>query len=239
MTMKWQVQVSGDLSDLKSLKDATAGLEIRIVEEKDVFYLEAVQLEAYENAREVFAASEKLALVISGIAKLGYGARDQITTSHVYETKDDGAKTCSVFLEDSISVRCTLGIVAVGSTNGSSTVITTPVDPAKQWLVSAISDANVEKALRLYGAGSHDWVGLYRLYEVIEGDLGGMTQVARMGYASESVLRRFKHTANSPGAVGDEARHGMQSSQPPQNPLPLHEAKAIIEAIFHAWLRSK
>lgn len=236
--MKWKVQISGDVSDLKLLSDSLKELSVRIVESGNAHFIEAEAFNAFVDPKEVSKAAGELALVLSGVARLAYGARGQFSTGHVVNVNADGTENCYVFLEG-INVRCSVGVLTVSTSEGGETITIKPVDPATGWIKSAISNPTVVKALRLHGAGSRDWVDLYRLYEVIEGDIGGIKKVASLGYATEETLRRFKHTANSPSAIGDDARHGKESTQPPNNPLPLHEARSIIEAILHAWLREK
>ena len=95
------------------------------------------------------------------------------------------------------------------------------------------------KAFRLIGNGANDWVSLYRLFEVIASDIGGIDEIDSNGWATKASLKRFKHTANSPAAAGDLARHGAESTAPPASPMDLSEAKALVTYIFHEWLRKK
>ncbi|MCE8424927.1 MAG: hypothetical protein J5U17_04025 [Candidatus Methanoperedens sp.] len=112
-------------------------------------------------------------------------------------------------------------------------------DPIPKWVTAAKHNTNVTKALRLFGAGTHDWVSLYRIYEVIENDVGGKSKIIKKGWTTDKAIRRFKYTANSPGAIGDEARHGNQKEPSPKDPMALSEAKFLIETILHNWLRLK
>ena len=87
-----------------------------------------------------------------------------------------------------------------------------------------------------------DWflgksLSLYRIYEMIEDDMKG--KIVQNEWATRSLLERLSRTANHPDSIGDEARHGRQKQDPPKNPMPFSEAKALIETIMHNWLQWK
>lgn len=76
----------------------------------------------------------------------------------------------------------------------------------------ATKDATVSRALRLFGSDVHDWVNLYRIYEIIESDMGGLIAMINLGWTSKLRVSNFKHTANSVSAAGDEARRRTYNS---------------------------
>jgi len=95
-------------------------------------------------------------------------------------------------------------------------------------------DQVVAKALRLRNADNLDWVDLYRLYELIENDVG--RPMHQLGWASRSELDRFARTANSVAAAGDKARHGVERTHPPRKPMTFSHARELIDRIMKAWL---
>jgi len=96
----------------------------------------------------------------------------------------------------------------------------------------------VTKALRLRNADSLSWVELYRIYEVIEGDVGRPYIVASR-WVKDTEIRLFKHTANSVGASGNQARPGKESAHPPKNPMTLSQARTPIEGLPRTWITDK
>src|SRR5204863_350395 len=58
-----------------------------------------------------------------------------------------------------------------------------------EWFSLASKDEKVAKALRLWGTGVFDWVNLYRVYEIIETDVGERIQLD--GWASKTLMSRF------------------------------------------------
>jgi hypothetical protein len=93
--------------------------------------------------------------------------------------------------------------------------------------------------MRLASRGKLDWVNLYRIFEVIAADVGGLDAIASYGWASKASMKLFKRTACSPGAVGLDARHGTDSTPAPSKPMVISEARNLINAIIRAWLQIK
>jgi hypothetical protein len=48
----------------------------------------------------------------------------------------------------------------------------------------------------------------------------------------------FAWTANSPAAVGEQARHGRQRNDPPPNPMSEEDALTLIQGLIRQWLDS-
>lgn len=236
--MTWRVQISGEKLDLEALSKSFTDDDLRLVAEDNKYFLESKKFESTSASDEVLKMAGYFLAVLSGVARLAYGARTPLTPDHVFHIRPDGGKDVFVHLTETLHLRAVLSNVTVITSDGSKVMIETP-DPALSWARVADKDEAVSKALRLFGIDAKDWVGLYRLFEVIEQDVGGIRQIDAAGWATEDSLRRFKHTANSPAITGDLARHGKENTQPPKNPMNLSEARSLIEVILHSWLRAK
>ena len=59
------------------------------------------------------------------------------------------------------------------------------------------------------------------------------------GWISHADAKRFKHTANSVAILGDAARHGAESTNPPKQPISLEEARNLISKLVRDWIASK
>jgi len=77
---------------------------------------------------------------------------------------------------------------------------------------------------------------LYKAYEVVREDVGGEKQIAGAGWAFQKDQGRFRHTANSYAALGDEARHGVQSEGTPSRLMSYPEAWDFIRKLIKRWL---
>lgn len=107
----------------------------------------------------------------------------------------------------------------------------------KSFFKAALKDEGVAKLLRLKTKGN-DWVNLYRIYEVIEEDIGSRVIVAR-GWAKNSELKAFTSSSNNSRVSGDEARHGKIKYGVPKKTISHTEAIHLIDSITRKWLSYK
>jgi hypothetical protein len=235
--MKWEIQVSGGARDLKELSKSLTNDELRITERDGQFYLESTRFETLTTSEEVRSAASEILPILIGATRLALGGRTPLEIGGIAMIREDGTRDVFLFASDTIHVMESATVKIQGS-NGTVQVVN-PADRVPSWVNLGLGNQKVAKALRLLGTEEHDWVSLYRLYEVIEGDVGGMEEIAEKGWATKSSIRRFKQTANSPAVSGDESRHGKESTAAPANPMELGEARSLVEIILHNWLRSK
>ncbi|MCF6153178.1 MAG: hypothetical protein E3K38_12990 [Candidatus Kuenenia stuttgartiensis] len=235
--VKWEVQLSGDALDLKELSKSLVDDELRVLGRDGQYFLESNRFESLINSKEVASLAADILKVLTGAVRLSIGGRTPLQVVNTAMISPDGCKDVFVTVSDRVHVRATMSI-EIARSDGTKEVFH-PAHSIPLWIKVALTDQNVAKALRLFGTDEHNWVSLYRLYEVIVGDIGDSEKIVSKGWATKSSIRRFKRTANSPSAVGDDSRHGKESSTPPPDPLDIGEAKALVEFILHNWLRSK
>ena len=235
--MKWEVQISGDLLDLKELSKSLVDDDLRVCEKNGQYFLESDRFENLNNPEEVASLASDILKVLTGAVRLSLGGRTPLHVANTAMVRPDGGRDVFVTVSDTIHVRATIG-VEITRSDGTKEVIH-PAHSVPGWIKLGLTDQNVAKALRLLGTDEHNWVSLYRLYEVIEEDVGGLDNIVHSGWATKASIKRFKHTANSPGAVGDDSRHGKESTTPPSDPMDIGEGRALVEVLLHNWLRSK
>lgn len=235
--MNWEIQIDGDPADLRELSKSLAEDELRIVESNRQYFLESVYFRGLTRREEVISKAIEILQLLTGSVKLELHGRVPIVFAGVASIDDSGKKTLYVDVFDSLDIR---DILELEMRPSDGTVVKfNPADDVKKWVRIGLSNHKVGKALSLFGIPEHDWVSLYRLYEVMEEDVGGTDKIARRGWATKTSIKLFKHTANSPASVGDASRHGSESTTPPPKPMSLTEARSLIEAIMHRWLSSK
>ena len=110
-----------------------------------------------------------------------------------------------------------------------------PQIPPIIWMALSKRDAHVKKALRLIENDFETWYGLYKVFEIIRQDAGN---IVKRGWCTEAELRRFTQTANSPDALGLNARHAKTIPAPP-DPMSLSSAASFIRKLMSAWLEEK
>jgi hypothetical protein len=63
--------------------------------------------------------------------------------------------------------------------------------------------------------------------------------VVKKGWILREDYERFTKTANSPKTIGEEARHGKESGDPPPNPMLLAEAQNFILSFIWKYISAK
>ena len=235
--MKWEVQISGDVHDLGELAKSLTNDNLRIIERDGQFFLETIRFSELTTSEEVTAATSDLLPMLTGASRLSLGGRTPIQIANIAKVREDGSRDLFVNVQEKIHVRHRVSL-GITKSDGSIEVVN-PADKVPDWINAASKCPNVAKALRLLGTQKHDWVSLYRLYEVIEADVGGIKKIPSEGWATQKTIKRFKYTANSPGAIGDSARHGKGPKNPPVEAMDLGEAVALVKVILHNWLSLK
>lgn len=233
--MEWMVYIAGDDLDLSELSKSLISPELCIVKEENQYYLKSTSFNQLVNVDQVREKAEEILPLINGASRLVLGTRKPIKINSVANVDVDGKKKRTYFeLGLESLIHCTASVVV----NGVEQVVY-PAEPIPDWIKVAQTDESVAKVFRLLNKEDYDWVNLYRIYEVVEDDIGATSKIVQQGWASEKEIERFKHTANSIGAIGDFARHGKEKTKPPKDPMKFSEAKSLIETMLHNWLRSK
>lgn len=240
----WQVKIQGWASDLEHLARHFTTTPTRVVKDDrgDGFLYESdafIQCQTSENVLNV--ANEELR-VLSGVLKLVRDSPEPLRAGAVYRLNANGGRDAFVHIHETAYARTEFGEVTVTTTDSAGNVITRQAPPPRTIAVSNLSftDAAVAKAMRLLAAPDHkSWVGMYRIHEVIESDLGGEHTLKKQGWGSPKDLKRFKHSANSVQVGGDAARHGKEVEKPPMNPMSIDEAAAYLNYVLQSWLAAK
>jgi hypothetical protein len=234
----WKVRIVGDLNDLTELQKSLTAESLRIEStENGEYYLISDAFKNCADDHEVSEAASQVISLLSGATRLALGGNRPIEQAHVVKESEDGTKTAYMQLHERVNVRDSFSVSVIDS-EGNFVREINPADEVPRWVAAAMSCDAVAKFFRLY-TRPLDWVGLYRIYEVIEHDMGGTDKIVSKGWATKSEIKKFKHTSNSPAAAGDDARHGKESSQAPKAPMPLHEARNLVERLSGLWLKSK
>lgn len=240
----WQVQIQGRTPDLEHLARQFTALPRRVVrDEHDGGYLyESDAFASCATSQEVLDAASRELSVLSGVLKLVQGSHEPLRCGGVYRQNESGGRDVYLHVNSMILAHTTFREVTLTVTDAQGNIITKPAPPHRTVVLANLASSNpaVAKALRLHAEpDSKSWVGLYRLYEVIEADVGGQVLLAKCGWGTDKQLRRFKHSANSVSVAGDAARHGKEVEEPPKYPMSLDEATAYVEYVLQAWLTHK
>ena len=233
--MEWRIILSGNPAEIEDLSQALTDADVTIRREGEEYVLMAASLQSLQSADAVKAEAERLIAHLDGAAHLALDVQTPIQLLRVACVKDDGTSCQFVWVTDSIRAMERFGLATV--CHDGQIEQHTPNQLMAGWLGLADDNENVAKALRLLGNRNMNWVDLYRLIEVVEHDVGGRDEIKKRGWATTDDLGRFRHTANSVAASGDNARHGKEETQPPVRPMSLDEGRAFVEPVVRAWLQ--
>lgn len=240
----WQVQVQGWASDLEHLTRHFVSTPFRVSkDERDGGFLyESDSFAACQTSEEVLKLANEELCVLSGVLKMTRDSPEPLRTGAVYRRNAAGGRDVFLHVQETLEFRAEFGEVTVTVTGADGNVITRPAPPPRTVTIAqlAATDTSVAKAMRLLAAPDHkSWVGMYRIHEVIEADVGSECALKKRGWGSVPDLKRFKHSANSVTVAGDSARHGKEFEQPPKHPMSADEATAYLNYVLQSWLSSK
>jgi len=226
---QWAVAVEGRDSDLLSvgreLRDGAVSLQQISGGE---WLLTTDTLDGMADAGTVRKSAERTVELLNGAAPLIDPGFQPLKAGHVYCLHPDGRRDAFVLIETAIEARARVSATLTSSTHDEepSREPTSPIDKA---LVAASSDAHLAAALRL-NMPPRAFASLYKVLEL------SMLHPRHEEWSSKTQRSRFKHSANSPGAHGRGARHAVENSRAPANPMSLREAEAFIDSILTRWI---
>lgn len=222
--------MTGDEFDLEDLPSFLTGNGLRVIKDGDTYFLEAARLESLNTHVAVHDEARILVPIINGIGRARSNSYEPINLgTTICEQTPTGTKGHAVVTAGSIRSRGKVGAVVIKG--GAPTVA--PPSPEAKWSAAALTDPDVSDALTLWGH-SHDWVILYKVYEIIR----DRSDILQQGWATKVETSRFTHTANHPQGAGDVARHSRSNQDPPTNPMNLQEAEAWLAALLVNWLNA-
>ena len=236
--MTWEFELSGDAWVLDQLVQALQKREVTILKQNGSFFLVGNVFDGIESANDASKAAGVELNKINGLAVLHMGLKTPLQIKAVASFPDGGTNK-SIYLAAQVATIETHLSVTVTDAQGNVVSRSPSHEDVIAGLGSAATDKNIHKALRLLGSGDLSWVNLHRICEVIEGDVGNEHELKKKGWVPVDKLELFSRTANSPAAVGDAARHGRQSGEPPKEPMQLHEAQELIKGLVRKWMDKK
>jgi hypothetical protein len=161
--------------------------------------------------------------------RLGNPSYQNVKRGHLREQRADGTQEISVFVEPA-TIKIRASLLPVKVLGGAPTKQLG--DPARRYIAAAVGDPDADETLDQWANEPHDWVNLYKVFEIIRAR-GGLDPSL-----SKSQLGRFTQTANDQRAAGRQARHARSETEPPKKPMGALEAEAIIRRLLQAWLDS-
>lgn len=183
------------------------------------------------SGKEAYDFAKRLILSISALMRMRYPEFEGIALKNVvHPVNKDGQHGVTIMVPKVEIKMRTLPPTIIGENRESSST-----DGIISMIDLSLNNNVVEKVLRLRDKPTLSWVDLYRIFETVETDENPVDK----GWISKTERKRFHHTANSIYVIGDEARHGKETTQPPKTPMPKKDALSMVDRIIELWLSEK
>lgn len=238
--MTWLVGLNGDPADLDLVARSLADADVKVRCEDEQYFLVLSKFGDHENEPSVREEAKQIIERLNGWAWLELEIRKPIRFRNVVQRKTNVKKDVVVTPEPAgARAGAVPGAVTITHPDGSVTNKGFSAGSVQAWMELPDRDEVVGRVLRTLDAGSFDWSTLYKVIELIREDCGGERHFASRRWCSRTKYDLFKRTANSPRAIGKDARHGVEKTVPPKKPMTLAEAQAFVRKVVRAWVLAK
>ncbi|MEG4005708.1 hypothetical protein QUA41_07790 [Microcoleus sp. Pol11C1] len=200
--------------------------------ENGEYYLTSSRWELLTNHSAVYLEATKPLQDISAIARIHFTRFPLLKPDIICEVDEEGNhRQRWVALSATISVDSSSFSIQL---EGGQDIIRNL--EFESWRKLAEEDEIVKNVFRQITDFEHNWINLYKVYEVVNKD-AGKKKIEQ--WITKDKISQFTHTANSQSAIGDDARHGVDKHAPPKEPMSLYKADALIMTLLQKWLQWK
>ncbi len=231
MLSAWYLAVRGNDADLVALgRLCTSSSDHSLALEAGEWRLRSSTVGSTLGHEDAWPALRDLLVQLSDVAAGAGYTRVRVVPGALGRTRPDGAS--DLFVHPGAARARAQALPPTIVVNGS---IPEPMEV--RLLRLQASNKHLRLALHFLNADL-SWFNLWKAYETIRDANNGAPGLVTHGWASLPELERFRKTANTYAAVGDDARHAMLADAPPPDPMGLEEAEDYVRAILARWLDS-
>jgi hypothetical protein len=229
----WWARLEGEEFDLEALAvalDDRSQVQIRRFDDR--YYLGMAEFDQLDAPDDVQTRAGEVLRIVNGAARVQYGDNCEVRVDAAARVQPDGQIQHFIHVSGTIHARGRIS--GTLTTSGESVPLAREPTIAEQALATGLNDLQAERALRIFGRDDVDYRDLYHVFEIAEAACG--SGIYSDGTVTRAEVRRFKHTANSVHALGDQARHGREATQPPSQPMTFPEARSLVGRVLRVWL---
>ena len=228
----WWARLEGQQFDLEALAGALGDCSpVQIRQFDGRYYLRMGEFDQLNESGDVETRAGEVLRVVNGAARVEYGDAREVRVDAAARVHPNGQIQHFVHLSGAVHARARVS--ATLTVNGESVPAAREPRVAERAVATALNDPQAERALRIFGRDDVDYRDLYRVFEIAEAAIGD--GIYSDGTVTTAEVRRFKHTANSVHALGDQARHGHEATRPPSQPTSFAEAQALVGRVLRVW----
>lgn len=232
----WRVRLEGSPAALEVLPRLLPPTCSVVVEEDGSRCVESAEFENLAEPESVLSVASQAVEAANLVAALHLQGWHPVTCGAVGRLQENGTRRWAKLVSTSVNVSARLApspsVVRAGGAVDEP--LAPPAFNAAADLVKRSEP--LQRALGFLQEGS--WASLYNAYEIVCNAVGGEKKVQALGWASSSLASRFRHTSQSPAAIGARARHGVEPTVPPARPLPQSQARALVATLIENWIET-
>ena len=230
--MKWLVLLDVKKSDFDNLSNLLRSSdEFSLMAENGEYYLTSSRWESLTNVSDVYLEATKPLQDISAIARIHFRRFPLLKPDIICEVDEEGKR--QRWVAGSATIRVDSSSFSIQLEGGQDIIRNLEFE---SWRKLAEEDEIVKNVFRQITDFEHNWINLYKVYEIVHKD-AGKKKIEQ--WITKDKISQFTHTANSQSAIGDDARHGVDKHAPPKEPMSLYEADALIMTMLQKWLQWK
>ena len=226
---KWLVEIVGEKSVLESLPINFILSKFNIIVDDGHYFLSSQEFEEANDSEVNREIANKYIILLNGINKLQDSTSDPISFAGISRLDDSGKR--KYIVRKTLNIRWKVkgtDVLRSSKSKDNSTPISSKLANA------ALQNENMQRALSLFISPDLTWDILYKIFEIIESEVGG--EIFDFEDITRQEVNRFSQTYNSRQAIGDKSRHPGKNYQPPKNPMTFGEATEMIRTLLSQWL---
>ena len=229
----WWARLEGQHFDLEVLAKALGDTSsVRVSEFDGRYYMRMAEFDTMDDSDAVETRACEVLRVVNGAARVEHGNSREVRVDASARVQPNGQIQHFVHLSATVQGRARVS--ATVTVSGDSGLAAPEPTITERAVEAALNDSQVERALRIFGRDDVDYRDLSNVFEIAEAAIGA--SIYSNGTVTQAEVARFTHTANSVHALGDQARHGSETTQPPPQPTSFAEAQALVGRVLRAWL---
>ena len=227
----WLAELRGHENDLTELAAHSVEGRWEIGKPEDKWWLTDAELNQTTDAHAALGTARDRIALLNGCALLFGTGYEPVTVSRILRRSPDGKHEQFISPE---GIASTVRFSIPSDTDESGATKLQRIE------VLADEDAELERALSLFGGLPITWRNLYIILEIIEDAFGGEKKLCAQPWAPPR-LKEFKAVANNYRAIGVEARHGSTGPkfQKLSSTMQIDQARELVRKALDAWIKSK
>lgn len=240
--VRWHAIISGEKDDLEFLSNNKVFCPFEIsIEAGDngEYVLKSQDFNDFKNEHEIWKKADKILGNINLVKEFDCGMLRPLKLKKVVDADNN-----KHYLRSEDTLKSKLQVKSQGTIlneDGTVEEIQTNyvaiINKSLRTYKLITKNSEARRVLKLFNSkdSGKEFINLYKIYEIIEKDVGGIDNTPKSELVTKKQIEQFKHTANSYSALGEASRHGTENKKPPKNPMGLPEAKVLSRTIIENW----